>query len=142
MTGWINGIGDDPDVPTHEFFYMGGDGLTSSIPLRGYDDPYSGSWATSSGGRVAMKFSTEFRVQILPNPTMYGLIFAEAGETWHQIEDTDPLSMRRSVGIGARLFMPMVGILGFDYAYGFDYFDANGNRYGKWMPHFVLGKGF
>ncbi|MCI0512777.1 outer membrane protein assembly factor BamA [candidate division KSB1 bacterium] len=142
MTGVMSGFRKESTLPTYELFYMGGDGLTRSIPLRGYEDPYSGSWAREIGGRVALKYSTEFRVQIIPNPTMYGLIFAEAGNTWRYLEDTDPLDLRRSVGIGARIFMPMIGIIGFDYAYGFDNIDASGRRYGKWEPHFVFGRGF
>ena len=49
----------------------------------------------------------------------FGLIFVEAGNTWNNLESTDPFNLRRSVGIGARIFMPMLGMLGFDYAYGF-----------------------
>lgn len=142
MAGIIAGFDDNSTIPTYELFYMGGDGLTRSIPLRGYEDPYAGSWAHGIGGRAALKYSTEFRVQIIPNPTMYGLIFAEAGNTWRNVEDMDPLGLRRSVGVGARIFMPMIGIIGFDYAYGFDYYDATGHRSGKWMPHFVFGRGF
>jgi outer membrane protein insertion porin family len=73
---------------------------------------------------------------------MYGLVFAEAGDTWDKVEDTDPMNLRRSVGVGARVFMPMIGIIGFDYAYGFDHYDTTGKRYGKWEPHFVFGRGF
>jgi outer membrane protein insertion porin family len=142
MTGVMSGFTKKSILPTYELFYMGGDGLTRSIPLRGYEDPYAGSWATEIGGRVALKYSTEFRVQIIPNPVMYGLIFAEAGNTWRYLEDTDPLDLRRSVGVGARIFMPMIGIIGFDYAYGFDNIDSSGRRYGKWEPHFVFGRGF
>lgn len=142
MAGLVSGFDENSEIPTYELFYMGGDGLTRSIPLRGYEDPYAGSWAREVGGRVALKYSTEFRVQILPNPTMYGLIFAEAGNTWQNVEDTDPMNLRRSVGIGARVFMPMIGIIGFDYAYGFDNYDEQGRRYGKWEPHFVFGRGF
>jgi outer membrane protein insertion porin family len=121
---------------------MGGDGLTRAIPLRGYEDPYAGSWVREVGGRTAIKYSTEFRVQIIPNPTMFGLIFAEGGNTWSSLKETDPMNLRRSVGVGARIFMPMIGIIGFDYAYGFDYYDSLGKRSGKWVPHFVFGRGF
>ena len=73
---------------------------------------------------------------------MFGLIFAEAGNTWINVSDTDPFDLQRSVGIGARIFMPMIGIIGFDYAYGFDNIDKYGKRYGKWKPHFVFGRSF
>ncbi|MBN2090363.1 outer membrane protein assembly factor BamA [candidate division KSB1 bacterium] len=142
MTGLIAGLKPGNIVPTYEMFYMGGDGLTRAIPLRGYEDPYAGSWVREVGGRSAIKYSTEFRVQIIPNPTMFGLVFAEAGNTWSSLKETDPMNLRRSIGVGARLFMPMIGIIGFDYAYGFDYYDSHGNRSGKWVPHFVFGRGF
>jgi outer membrane protein insertion porin family len=142
MTGLIAGLQPGNVVPTYERFYMGGDGLTRAIPLRGYEDPYAGSWVREVGGRTAIKYSTEFRVQIIPNPTMFGLIFAEGGNTWSSLKETDPMNLRRSVGVGARIFMPMIGIIGFDYAYGFDYYDALGKRSGKWVPHFVFGRGF
>lgn len=142
QAGYLSGFTSKSTIPPHEFFFMGGDGLTRSIPLRGYDDPWAGSWAVEKGGKVMLKYSTEFRVQIIPNPTTYGLIFAEAGNTWNDLDSTDPLNLRRSVGIGARVFMPMIGIIGFDYAYGFDRIDANGKKFGKWTPHFVFGRGF
>lgn len=142
MMGAIAGFNDNSNIPTYELFYMGGAGLTRSIPLRGYEDPYAGTWAQGYGGRMALKYSTEFRVQIIPNPTMYGLVFAEAGNTWRRFEDMDPMNLRRSVGVGARLFMPMIGIIGFDYAYGFDNVNSSGDREGRWEPHFVFGRGF
>ena len=90
-----------------------------------------------------IKYTTEIRFPIIPNPTMFGLIFAEAGNTWVKVSDTDPFNLRRSVGIGARLFMPMIGIIGFDYAYGFDNYDPQtGKFFGQWKPHFVFGKSF
>ncbi len=121
---------------------MGGEGLTRSIPLRGYDDPL-GNNGNGLGGRVMMKYSMELRVPISPNPTIYALAFAEAGNTWLDLKHTDPFDLRRSVGIGARVFMPMLGMIGFDYAYGFDHFDpATGRRFGQWKPHFVFGRAF
>ena len=65
----------------------------------------------------------------------------EAGNTWKDINVTDPFNLKRSIGIGARIFMPMVGMLGFDYAYGFDYYDSRtGERFGQWKTHFVFGQ--
>ncbi|MBN1349933.1 outer membrane protein assembly factor BamA [candidate division KSB1 bacterium] len=142
QAGYLTGLTSNSTISPNEYFFMGGDGLTRSIPLRGYDDPWAGSWAVERGGRIMLKYSAEFRVQIIPNPTMYALLFADAGETWNNLDATDPVNLRRSVGIGARVFMPMIGIIGFDYAYGFDRIDSYGNKYGKWTPHFVFGKGF
>jgi len=129
-------------IPYLEYFFMGGSGLSRAIPLRGYDDPLAGGRYYYEGGRTMLQTTVELRFPIIDNPTMFGLIFAEAGNTWIDLENTDPFDLRRSVGVGARIFMPMVGIIGFDYAYGFDYFDDFGRRYGKWKPQFVFGKGF
>ncbi|MDZ7330438.1 MAG: outer membrane protein assembly factor BamA [candidate division KSB1 bacterium] len=141
MAGYLDGWTKTSKIPYLEYFFLGGEGMTRSTPLRGYDDPLAG-YATSPGGKVMLKYTTELRFPIIPNPTMFGLIFAEAGNSWVNISDTDPFDLRRSVGIGARLFMPMIGIIGFDYAYGFDNYDVNGRRYGKWKPHFVFGRSF
>ncbi len=139
--GFLDGWTEMSKIPYLEYFFLGGEGMSRSTPLRGYDDPLAG-YATSAGGKVLLKYTTELRFPIIPNPTMFGLIFAEAGNTWISISDTDPFDLKRSVGIGARIYMPMIGIIGFDYAYGFDNFDVNGKRYGKWKPHFVFGRSF
>ncbi|MFQ5602266.1 MAG: outer membrane protein assembly factor BamA [bacterium] len=143
QAGYIEGFGNDADnIPFLEFFFMGGEGLSRSIPLRGYDDPLSGI-VTESGGKVMFKYSTEIRFPISPNPTIFGLVFAEAGNTWESLNKTDLFDLRRSVGIGVRIFMPMLGILGFDYAYGFDNIDPDtGAKFGQWKPHFVFGRSF
>jgi outer membrane protein insertion porin family len=89
-----------------------------------------------------LKTTVELRFPIIPNPTMYGLLFAEAGNTWAKLSETDPFDLRRSAGIGARIYMPMIGMIGFDYAYGYDHYDSTGRRYGQWKPHFVFGRSF
>jgi len=140
--GVLDGWKSNSRIPYLEYFFLGGEGLSRSTPLRGYDDPLAG-YATSAGGKVLLKYTTEIRFPIIPNPTMFGLIFAEAGNTWTRVSDTDPFNLKRSVGVGARIFMPMVGIIGFDYAYGFDNFDpVTGKTFGQWKPHFVFGKSF
>jgi len=140
--GYLDGWTKNSRIPYLEYFFLGGEGMSRSTPLRGYDDPLAG-YATSPGGKVMLKYTTEIRFPIIPNPTMFGLIFAEAGNTWENVSDTDPFDLKRSVGIGARIFMPMIGIIGFDYAYGFDNIDYNtGKIFGQWKPHFVFGKSF
>ena len=90
-----------------------------------------------------LKYQFELRVPIAPNPTVFGLAFAEAGNTWADLSRTNPNDLRRSVGVGARVFMPLLGVIGFDYAYGFDNIDeVTRKRQGKWKPHFVFGKSF
>ncbi|MCX6640105.1 MAG: outer membrane protein assembly factor BamA [bacterium] len=132
-------------VPYIEMFFMGGSGLSLGVPLRGYDErtvgPQSGSYAL--GGKTMFKQSIELRVPVVPSPTIYLLGFAEAGNTWYNFEDTDIYDLNRSVGLGVRLYMPMIGLIGLDYGYGLDYFNpTTGQRHGEWMPHFQFGRGF
>lgn len=143
QAGYIEGFGDDTkNIPFLELFFMGGEGLSRSIALRGYNDPLSNS-VTEDGGKVMFKYSTELRFPISPNPTIFGLFFAEAGNTWATLPETDIFDLRRSVGFGLRIFMPMLGIIGFDYAYGFDNIDfSTGKKFGDWKPHFVFGRSF
>ena len=143
QVGYIEGFGDDTkNIPFLELFFMGGEGLSRSIALRGYNDPLSNS-VTQDGGKVMFKYSTELRFPISPNPTIFGLFFAEAGNTWATLPETDIFDLRRSVGFGLRIFMPMLGIIGFDYAYGFDNIDfSTGKKFGDWKPHFVFGRSF
>jgi len=141
--GFIGTLTGKGKIPYTEYFFMGGSGLSRSIPLRGYEDPLAGGGYRDWGGRTMLQATLELRFPIISNPTTFGLIFAEAGNTWLDLEHTDPYDLRRSVGIGGRIFMPMVGIIGFDYAYGFDYFDEYGRRTsGKWKSHFVFGRSF
>jgi len=140
--GYMDGFKRDSKIPYLDLFFIGGSGLSRSVPLRGYDDPLAGGTIYSEGGRTLLKTSLELRVLFTENPTAYGMIFAEAGNIWPSLRQTDPFDLRRSVGIGVRIYMPMIGMIGFDYAYGFDQVDAMGRRYGAWKPHFVFGRGF
>ncbi len=141
--GYLDKISSDSRIPPIEHFFMGGEGLTNSIALRGYDDPFRVSTGAGELHRTMLKYQIELRVPIAPNPTVFGLAFAEAGNTWLDLSRTNPNDLRRSVGVGARVFMPLLGVIGFDYAYGFDNFDEEtGQRQGRWKPHFVFGKSF
>lgn len=140
--GYMEHLTKDSRIPYLEYFFMGGSGLSRSTPLRGYSDPLAGGGYYVEGGKTMFKTTGELRFPILPNPTMYGLIFAEAGNTWRNLAHTDPFDLRRSVGIGARIYMPMIGMIGFDYAYGFDHYNARGEKVGMWKPHFVFGRSF
>lgn len=142
QAGYMESIGRDAHIPYTEYFFMGGDGLSRSIPLRGYDDPLANYRIVDEGGKAMLKYTAELRIPIAPNPTIFGLLFAEAGNTWLDFRRANPFAMRRSVGIGARVFMPMIGIIGFDYGYGFDRIDAYGNPDPKWKMHFVFGRSF
>lgn len=123
---------------------MGGSALSIGTSLRGYKERSVGPTSQDGfaiGGKTTMKLTTELRFNLSPSPTIYGLLFAEAGNNWRDVTFADPFDLKRSVGAGIRLFMPLLGMIGFDVGFGFDNFDALGNREG-WLPHFQFGRGF
>ena len=93
------------------------------------------------GGQSLLIFTLEYLFPLAPEQMLYGLVFADAGNAWLDLADTDPFNLRRSVGFGVRMFTPMLGLIGFDFGYGFDHFD-NGRRRGRWVPHFQFGTQF
>lgn len=114
-----------------ERYELGGDGISNFqglqgkdiISLRGYRDPtYDVSLANQQGAAIYNKFTLELRYLISPNPsaTIWILAFAEAGNAWSDFKDYNPFQLKRSVGAGVRVFLPMFGTLGFDYGIGFD----------------------
>lgn len=143
--GLLDGLTrNSQDVPYFDYFFMGGAGLSLGTGLRGYDErevgPQSGGFAV--GGKTKFKQSFELRYPIVRNPTIFVLGFTEAGNVWRSFEETNPTDLRRSVGLGVRLFMPFIGMIGFDYGMGLDYLDARGLRTTRWVPHFQFGRGF
>ena len=132
-----------------ETFYVGGDGTsgysttyaTETIGMRGYDN---GSLTPrGESGYAYDRFSVELRYPIiLSNSTnLFALAFAEGGNAWSNIKKFNPLDMKRSLGIGARIFLPMVGLLGIDWAYGFDSVFGSKTYAGSHF-HFILGQEF
>ena len=130
-----------------ETFYVGGDGMSGSytyaqetIALRGYDNgqltPYY-----EGGGRAYTRFGVELHFPFLlqPTTTIYGLTFLEGGNAWSDIKKFQPFDIKRSAGVGVRIFLPMVGMMGIDWAYGFDkvYGEKGGSHF-----HFILGQEF
>ena len=67
-----------------------------------------------------LKYSLEYRLSLSESPTIYALTFAEVGNVWKDFSSIDPFDLKRSAGIGVRLFMPTLGMLGYDIGYGFD----------------------
>lgn len=129
-----------------ETYYMGGDGMSGystgyaeeTIGLRGYDNgsltPYGYE------GYAYDRFTLELRYPfLLGNTTIYGLTFLEAGNAWNETKKFNPFDMKRSAGVGVRIFLPMVGLMGIDYAYGFD--KVFGQK-GGGQFHFILGQEF
>lgn len=129
-----------------ETYYMGGDGMSGystgyaeeTIGLRGYENgsltPYY------QEGYAYDRFTLELRYPLmLGNTTIYGLGFVEAGNAWNDTKDFNPFDMKRSAGVGVRIFLPMVGLMGIDWAYGFD--KVWGTK-GGGQFHFILGQEF
>jgi outer membrane protein insertion porin family len=123
-----------------ERYFMGGNGLViATVPLRGYDDRSIGP---ARGGDVALRFTTEIRVAVTLEPVpLYFLTFAEAGNVYLDLQHTDPFDLRRSAGVGARIMINPIGLIGFDMGYGFDRKAVNGKD-PAWLFAFQFGKGF
>jgi outer membrane protein insertion porin family len=145
-SGALDGLTrNQQDIPYFDYFFMGGTGQILGTALRGYKDgevgPQSGIYAV--GGKTLFKQSFEFRYPVLKSPTVFVLSFAEAGNVWESFQKTDLTDLKRSVGLGVRLFMPMIGMIGLDYGLGLDYYDVRtGHRYSQWVPHFQFGRSF
>ena len=130
-----------------ERFYLGGSGLSGFsqfdgreiIALRGYED---GSVSPTNGATVISKYTMELRypVSLNPSATIYGLVFAEAGNSWGSLKQFKPFEVKRQAGAGVRIFLPMFGLLGLDYGWGFDNIPGRtdtGN--GKGRFNFTIG---
>lgn len=129
-----------------ETFYFGGDGMsgsytyaTETIAMRGYENGQFTPWGYEgyAYGRFGMELHFPFLLQ--PATTIYGLAFAEAGNCWTSVGKFSPFDLKRSAGVGLRLYLSMLGFLGIDWGYGFD--KVWGTRGGSQI-HFVLGQEF
>ncbi len=137
-----------------EGFVMGGDGMSGYssygsdiIAMRGYENyrltptvatAYN-SYGYANAGNVYDKFTVELRYPLIlqPSSTIFALLFLEGGNCWADIRDFNPFQIKRSAGVGVRIFLPMVGLLGVDWGYGFD-----DKQYGGSQFHFVIGQQF
>ncbi len=142
----VNSISSDKYLPPTELFFMGGNGLAyNTIALRGYDDRNVGPKNSSLnpiGGRVALKYSAELRFPLSLDPVpIFLLAFVEAGNVWSDISKTDPFDLRRGAGFGTRIQLPAVGLVGFDFGYGFDR-QIEDRQAPKFIFHFQFGRGF
>jgi outer membrane protein insertion porin family len=142
-----------------EKFTLGGDGMSGysyygseTIALRGYENNSltATSLVTSAegtgarqNGNMYTKMTMELRypLTLQPSATVYGLVFMEAGNSWSEFKDYNPFNLHRSAGVGVRIFLPMFGLMGIDWGYGFDevpgYSGAAGSNF-----HFVMGQNF
>ena len=138
-----------------EGFRVGGDGMSGYdtygseiVSLRGYENysltPQAMSSYNTTGnyyaGNVYDKFTVELRYPVIlqPQSTIFALLFLEGGNCWSDIRHFNPFQIRRSAGVGVRVFLPMIGLLGVDWGYGFDNHDGNGGS----QFHFVIGQQF
>ncbi len=148
ILGYFNSdIGPSP----FESFDLGGDGMSGynlygreTIGMRGYEN---GSLTPivngNKSGNIYNKFTMELRYPLSTNPSafIYPLVFVEAGNAWHDFSSLNPFAIKRSAGIGMRAFLPMFGLLGIDWAYGFDEIPGRPGA-NKGQFHFVLGQQF
>ncbi len=129
-----------------ETFYVGGDGMsgsytsaTETIALRGYDNGIFTPWGREGYAYTRMGMELHFPLMLQQSTTIYALAFLEAGNAWTSVREFNPFTVKRSGGLGVRIQLPMVGLMGIDWAYGFDVVD--GQRGGSHF-HFILGQEF
>ena len=131
---------------------------TDIVALRGYSDgsltpkatEAQGSSISYDNGNVYSKYTLELRYLFSPNPsaTIYGLVFLEGGNAWSDIQRFNPFSVKRSAGVGLRAFLPMFGMLGIDWGWGFDLpnrditSDKLRRGYNGGEIHFTMGQQF
>jgi outer membrane protein insertion porin family len=130
-----------------ERYFVGGDGMASyqldgrtTVALRGYEN---GQISSVLGGTIYNKFQMELRypITLKPSASIYALTFLEAGNAYDGFEELNPFNLKRSAGMGLRVFMPAFGLLGIDFAYGFDPMYGQFQPSG-WQTHFVIGQQF
>ena len=145
--GFLGAYNQDRGIPPFERFYLGGDGLGSFsldgrevIALRGYPNQ---SLSGIDGDPIYNKFTLELRYPITLKQlaSIYALTFVEAGESYGKFKNYNPFQLNRSAGVGLRIFMPAFGLLGIDFAYGFDPIPGTAQPNG-WETHFIIGQQF
>ena len=148
-TGYLKEISPRSTVSPNVFYTMGGTVLSgfNTVQLRGYDDRSIGPVEDGfPSGTLYFKASTELRFPLALNPIpIFLLTFAEAGNVWGDISDYNPFDLKRSAGFGMRIIMPPIGLLGFDYGFGFDTDTRASSATTKgvssgWHFHFQFGR--
>lgn len=136
-------LGDSP----FERFFVGGDGMSSfqldgreTIALRGYEN---GRLSSIDGGTIYNKFQMELRypITLKPSASIYVLGFLEGGNSYDGFKNFNPFTLKRSAGLGLRIFMPAFGMLGIDFAHGYDPLPGFTEKSG-WQTHFIIGQQF
>ncbi|TMM32138.1 outer membrane protein assembly factor BamA [Polaribacter aestuariivivens] len=130
-----------------ERYFVGGDGIAQfqldgreTIGLRGYEN---NRLSSIEGGTIYNKFQLELRYSITDSPSasIYTLGFLEAGNSYDNFQEFNPFQVKRSAGLGIRIFMPAFGLLGIDFAHGFDPLPGQNEKSG-WQTHFIIGRQF
>ncbi|MGZ3885648.1 MAG: outer membrane protein assembly factor BamA, partial [Bacteroidia bacterium] len=145
--GFLTYYNQNVGISPFERFYLGGSGLSGYqnfvareiIALRGYPD---NSLSSTQGDPIVSRYTMELRYPITTNPqaTIFILGFAEAGNSWANYKNYNPFDVKRSAGVGLRVFLPMFGLLGVDYGWGFDNVPGNASAgNGKGQFHFTIG---
>lgn len=147
--GLLGSFNSDKKSP-FETFYMGGDGMSGysygyaeeTIGLRGYEN--GALTPRGAAGYAYDRMTLELRYPLMMgNTTIYALTFLEGGNAWSETKKFNPFDIKRSAGVGVRIFLPMVGLMGIDWAYGFDkpHYSSSQTRGGSQF-HFILGQEF
>lgn len=151
--GFLDGYNKDLGAPPFERFYVGGTGLFGGrfdgrelVPLRGYENASTEGGSSTDitpigGGTIYSRYAAELRYPISMNQTakIFALTFAEAGNTWNNYSSFNPFQLKRSVGVGIRVYMGAFGLIGFDFAYGFDK-TIGGSEPSGWQTHFLMNQ--
>jgi outer membrane protein insertion porin family len=147
--GYLDTFSKGDYIPYTNYFYMGGSGMSSlpTIPLRGYPDHSLGEQFSGEtdlyGGKIYSKFTTELRYPLTLNPSasIYALVFAEAGNLWASGSTFDLTDLKKSAGVGLRLYLPIIGQIGIDYGYGFDSIPSDATKKSQgWSFTFSFGQ--
>ena len=134
------------DIP-FERYYVGGDGLQQNqfdgrevVGLRGYENSRLSS---QQGGTIFNKYAMEVRypITLKPSASIYALGFMEAGNSYDDFKSFSPFKVKKSAGLGIRIFMPAFGLLGIDFGHGFDTLPGQAEKSG-WQTHFIIGQQF
>ncbi len=145
--GFLGAYNNDRGIIPFERFFLGGDGMgmynldgRENIPLRGYPNQ---SLSAQDGGSIYNKYSLELRypISLGEQAKIFALTFIEGGASYNSFRDFDPFQLKRSAGIGVRLFMPQFGLLGIDFGHGFDPVPGQSTKHG-WETHFIFGQNF
>ena len=137
--GYLGTFTNNDYIPYTDFYYMGGSGMSTlpTVPLRGYNDRSLGSnlypgdpSSTLYGGKFYSKFTSELRYPLTMSQSVsiYALAFVEAGDLWMNTESVKYSDLKKSAGLGLRLYLPIIGQIGLDYGYGFNAVDSIPNK--------------